>query len=187
MEYKRMLKGQPDSLPYFWAWKAVQYPHKPMKWHLGHICDGFVRKTGSLFIFWGFDICDVTLSDLCGSWWPLIEFLSPEMISASPKPPKTTNWTYLRGFREKNWTPGLFSRIWPMWQDLERPLWVRMTSNWIFKSRNGFSIPKTPQNDYLNISEMFSGGKIGKLVQKFVQKTVKMRKSKNWNYKKTVH
>ena len=90
MEYKRMLKGQPDSLPYFWAWKAVQYPHKPMKWHLGHICDGFVKKTGSLVIFWGFDICDVTLSDLCGSWWPLIESLSPEMESASPKTPKTT-------------------------------------------------------------------------------------------------
>ena len=38
-----------------------------------------------------------------------------------------------------------------------------------------------------NISEMFSEGIIGKLVQKFVQKTVKMRKSKNRNYKKTVH
>ena len=53
--------------------------------------------------------------------------------------------------------------------------------------RYGISTPKSPQNDCLNISEMFSEGKIGKLVQKFVQKTVKMRKSKNRNYKKTVH
>ena len=109
------------------------------------------------------------------------------MESASPKTPKTTTWTYLRGFYEKNWTPGLFSWIWPLWHDLERPLWVRMTSYWIFKSRNGISIPKTPQNDYLNISEMFSKGIIGKLVQKLFQKMAKMRKSKNRNLKKTVH
>ena len=158
-----------------------------MKWHLGHICDGFVRKTGSLVIFWGFDICGVTLSDLCGSWWPLIESLSPEMESASPKTPKTTSWTYLWCFCEKNRTADLFSGIWPLRRDLERCLWVKMTSKQFFKFRNGISTPKNPQNDCLNLSEMFSEGIIGKLVQKFVQKTVKMRKSKNWNYKKTVH
>ena len=147
----------------------------------------FCEKTGSLVIFRGFDICDVTLSDLCGSWWSLIKFLSPEIESAFPNIPKTTTWTYLRGFYEKNWTPGLFSWIWPLWRDLERPLWVRMTSYWIFKSRNGISIPKNPQNDYLNISEMFSEGIIGKLVRKLFQKMAKMRKSKNRNLKKTVH
>ena len=106
------------------------------------------------------------------------------MESASPKTPKTTSWTYLWCFCEKNRTADLFSGIWPLRRDLERPLWVKMTSNLIFKARNGISIPENPKNDYLNISEMFSEGIIGKLVQKFVQKTVEMRKSKNRNYKK---
>ena len=44
-----------------------------------------MRKTGPQAFFPGFDLCDVTLSDLYGSEWPLIEFLSPEMESASPK------------------------------------------------------------------------------------------------------
>ena len=30
-----------------------------------------------------------------------------------------------------------------------------MTSNWISKSRNGISIPKLPQNNYLNLSYVF--------------------------------
>ena len=104
-----------------------------------------------------------------------------------PKNPQNDYLNISERLLWENWTPGLFSRIWPLWRDLERPLWVRMTSYWIFKSRNGISIPKTPQNDYLNISEMFSKGIIGKLVQKLFQKMAKMRKSKNRNLKKTVH
>ena len=51
-------------------------------------------------------------------------------------------------FCEKNRTADLFSGIWPLQRNLERILWVKMTSNLISKSRNGISIPKNPKNDY---------------------------------------
>ena len=51
-------------------------------------------------------------------------------------------------FCEKTRTDDLFSGIWPLQRNLERILWVKMTSNLISKSRNGISIPKNPKNDY---------------------------------------
>ena len=59
-----------------------------------------------------------------------------------------------------------------------------MTFNWNFRSRNGISIPKNPQNGYLNLSEMFSEGIIEKLEQKLIPKTAISRKSK---FLKNVH
>ena len=82
------------------------------------------------------------LSDLYGSGWPQTKFLSPETESASPKTPKTTSWTHLWCFCEKNKVPDLFSRIWPLWHDLERLLWVRMTYNWISEFTIGIRIPQ---------------------------------------------
>ena len=120
--------------------------------------------------------------------WPLWVMMTSNWIFKSRNRisiPKNSQNDYLSTSERLLWEkldPGPFSRIWPLWHDLQRPLWVRMTSNWIFKSRNGFSIPKKPQNDYLNISEMLSEGIIGKLVQKLFQKMAKMRKSKNRNY-----
>ena len=57
-------------------------------------------------------------------------------------------------FCEKTRTDDLFSGIWPLQRNLERILWVKMTSNLISKSRNGISIPKNPSNDILDISVM---------------------------------
>ena len=156
--------GQPGLWPFCWAWKRAQPPQKPMKWHLWHICVGFVRKIGFLVNLQGFDLSDVTLSDLYGSGWPLIEFLCPEIKSDSP--PKKEN-DYFNKSEMLQWEK---LDPWPFFQDLTSATWVKVTSSQIFKFRKRISIPKTPQNNYLSMSEIFSEGIIGKLVQKLFQK-----------------
>ena len=79
--------------------------------------------------------------------WLLPLFLSLETSSVSSQTYLMTSWTYIWWFCEKNWILGYFPRIWHLRRDFEWPLWVMMTSNLIFKSRNGISIPKNPKND----------------------------------------
>ena len=67
---------------------AASQTYEMTSW--AYMCCFFLRKTGFFVIFREFDICNVTLSNLYGSKWSLIESLSPESKSVPPKTPKTT-------------------------------------------------------------------------------------------------
>ena len=85
---------------------------------------------------------------------------------------------------KKNRTADLFSGIWPLQRNLERILWVKMTSNLISKSRNGISIPKNPKNDYSkHIGDVFWRNIRDFFLQKMAPKMAKLRNSKNQNYR----